>query len=336
MDLAVEEINQEGGVLGDRPLVLEYRDTGTRVEQGKVAARDLIEGQGVYALLGPVSSAVALGLVPIITETETVMLSPAASSPQLTQDGGAYFFRNYPSDVVEGHTMAEFCRKNAIASVAILAADDIFGNGIADVFTDKYEASTRSVVMRENFGPPLTQEQASEMAEAVVDSDAAAVYIAAYQSDVEMILRALDGAGSTIPRLSTSAVTRDIVEAAGEAANGLIFPQTSFNPQDSRNERVRTFVEAYQERYGELPGNYAAHAYDAVHVLAKAIDRSQIRSKMRSAMRNVKHQGVTGMIDFDLSGDVVLAPRLYAILNGEVMTFADYKDAKVGQSILGS
>jgi branched-chain amino acid transport system substrate-binding protein len=336
LELAVSEINAAGGVLGDRPLELVYRDTGTNAENGKVVARELIDNEEVYAIIGPVTSSVALAVTPIMSESEIILLSPAASSPVLTTQGGDYFFRNYPSDVVEGHTMAEFCRKNVIARVAVLEVDDIFGSGIADVFAEKYEASTRRIVAREKFDTGIGLEEAEELAEKVKESDPQAIYIAAYENDVVTLLQALDEIECKGARLATSAVTRSIVDLAGESAEDLIFPQTAFNPADARNDEVVAFVAQYEQRFGSSPGNFAAHAYDAMHVLAKAIDEAVIQSKLRGAMLNVRHRGVTGNIDFDLSGDVVQAPRLYAVLGGEVITFTEYKDAKVGQSILGN
>lgn len=332
--LGAEEVNAAGGVLGGRMIKLEFRDTGTRVDTAVVAARELIETEGAWALIGPVSSSVALGLVPVATETKTVVLSPAASSPQLTTDGGEYFFRNYPSDVVEGSTMAEFCRRLALARVAVVATDDLFGRGISEIFTKKYEAETRRVVMQELFPSGIGASDALELAKRIEAAKADAVYIAAYQPDVAAVLKALASIGGTTPRLATSAVTRGIVETAGEAAEGLVFSQTAFNPAN-KAENVQTFVNAYRAKYGDqLPDNFAAHAYDAVRVLAAAIDKAHLKQEIKNTLWNIQFKGVTGTIDFDLNGDVVQAPYHYAILNGEVVTYEEYRDAKVGQSIL--
>lgn len=333
IDLATEEVNAAGGIKGG-PLVIIYKDTGMRAEAAQVATRELIETEGVTAIIGPITSTVALSVVPIATEKQIVVLSPAASSPRLTQEGGEYFFRNYPSDVVEGHTMAEFCRNLALDRVAVLAADDIFGQGISEIFVDKYEASTREVVLNETFQSGLTPDRASELAQKVKGSDAKAVYIAAYEPDVAEILKALDAAEVEIARLGTSAVTPKIAKLAGEAAEHLIFPQTAFNPMDSSSPIVVNFVNAYKAKYGSDPDNYAAHAYDAVNVLATGLNKVAVPGDLRDLLWTDAFNGVTGRIDFNLQGDIVQAPRLYAILNGERVTYDQFKDALVGQSIL--
>jgi len=331
IELAVEEINAE------RPagpkIVTVYKDTGTNVETAKIAFHELVETENVWAIIGPVSSSVARGLAPLAAQAQVVLLSPAASSPALTSEGGEYFFRNYPSDVVEGYTMAEFCRKLALASVAVVAADDLFGQGIATIFEEKYAAPTRKIVLREYFSSPLDEKRAMEIARKVAASKAEAVYIAAYQPDVAALLLAFDKLGTKIPRLATSAVTAEIVNLAGKAAEHLVFPQTAFDPH-ADNPRVRAFVDAYKAKYGEEPDNFAAHAYDAAKVLVAAIERAQIRKNLKGELWNIRYEGVTGNIDFDLNGDVVQAPRLYAVFNGAVVPYSEFREAMVGRSIL--
>jgi branched-chain amino acid transport system substrate-binding protein len=333
IDLAAEEVNAAGGIKGG-PLVIVYRDTGSRSEAAQVAMRELVETEGVTAILGPITSTVALSIVPIATEKQIVVLSPAASSPRLTQEGGEYFFRNYPSDVVEGHTMAEFCRNLALDRVAVLATNDIFGKGISEIFIDKYQASTREVVLNESFESGLSAERAVELAKKVKSSGAKAVYMAAYEPDVAELLKALESEDVEIARLGTSAVTPKIAELAGEAAEHLIFPQTAFNPMDVSTPNVVNFVNAYKAKYGSNPDNYAAHSYDAVNVLATGLNKVAVPGDLRDLLWTDAFDGVTGRIDFNLQGDIVQAPRLYAILNGQRVSYDQFKEALVGQSIL--
>jgi branched-chain amino acid transport system substrate-binding protein len=343
IELAVEQVNAggpgqapaaEGGVLGGRPVVVEFRDTGTSPETGAAALIDLVETHKLWGVVGPISSSVALRIAPIAADAEVPLVSPAASAPRLTEEGGPWFFRNYPSDLVEGGAMAEFARQLALSSVAIVAVDDVFGEGISEVFVERYEAPTRQVVLHEMFEADLTDEAALELAREVADADAEAVYIAAYQGDVAQILMALDEIDTKVARLGTSAVTREIVELAGESADGLVFPQAAFQPEDANTEQARAFVAAYQERYGGLPDNYAAHAYDATRVLLKAVDNARIRKEVLGALRTIAWNGATGRIDFDLNGDVVQPSRMYAVLAGEVVPYEEFRDAMVGRSIL--
>ncbi len=334
MDLAVEEVNGKGGVLGGAQLRIEYRDTGTNPEKAQVGAIELLD-MGVPAVIGPVASNVALRIAPLFNKKEVVLLSPAASSPRLTKEGGDWFFRVYPSDNVEAHTMADFCRKLAITRVAIVAVDDVFGQGIADVFQQNYEAPTRQVVYRENFKGALAPAEAQKIVREMRRAKAEAVYIAAYQDDMKVLLQAMHDLKCRVARLGTSAVTERMIRALGEAAEGLVFPRPAFDP-NADDPKMQAFARAFRTKYHRQPDIYAAHGYDAVRVIARAIDQAGIATakEIRAQLLTSTFDGVTGRMKFNLNGDVVKVPKIYAVLNGEVVPYEEYRNAKVGKSIL--
>ncbi len=334
MDLALEEVNANGGVLGGAELKIEYRDTGTNPEKAQVGAIELLD-LGVPAVIGPVASNVALRIAPLFNKKEVVLLSPAASSPRLTKEGGDWFFRVYPSDNVEAHTMADFCRKLAITRVAIIAVDDVFGKGIADVFQEHYEAPTRQVVYRKDFKGALTPEAAQAIVREMRRTKAEAVYIAAYQDDMKVLLQAMHDLKCKVARLGTSAVTEQMIEQLGEAAEGLVFPRPAFDP-NADDPKMQAFARAFRTKYHRQPDIYAAHGYDAVRVIARAIDQAGIATpkEIRGQLLTATFEGVTGRLKFNLNGDVVKVPKIYAVLNGEIVPYEEYRNAKVGKSVL--
>ena len=128
LDLALEEINAEGGFKGG-PIQLIYRDDATSPEKGREAVLDLINNEGVEIIIGAVSSPVTLEIAPICEKKEVVLLSPTSSAPRISE-AGEYIFRNYPSDILEGTAMADFARKLGVRRVAIFVAlDNEFGAG---------------------------------------------------------------------------------------------------------------------------------------------------------------------------------------------------------------
>ncbi|UCF68608.1 MAG: penicillin-binding protein activator [Acidobacteriota bacterium] len=334
MDLAVEELNAGGGILGGRSLLVDYHDTGT---QGEIAEREAIDllDSGVAAVIGPAASSVALHLVPLFKQRQIVLLSPAASSPELTSEGGDWFFRVYPSDVGEGIRMANFCRDMVLSKVAVVAVEDSFGKGVADIFTDRYQAPTRRVVYREDFSGRLTSAKAREIARELARSEAEAVYIAAYVDDMADLLKAIDAAKLNIARLATSAVTKQLVAKTGEAAEGLVFPRPAFE-LDNPAPQFQQFLSSYHAKYDEEPDTFAVHGYDAVKVLALAIDKAGAPrpAEIRKELLNLDYDGASGHINFDLNGDVVQHPRLYAIYHGEIVSYERFREAMVGKSIL--
>ena len=94
--------------------------------------------------------------------------------------------------------------------------------------------------------------------------------------------------------------------------------------RDSDDPTVRKFIEAYRAKFDEEPDNFAAHGYDSVRLLLKAMELndSTIPSNVKLAMLNIKDfPGATGRITFDNSGDVVQFPRLFVIRQGSAMPY---------------
>ncbi len=110
----------------------------------------------------------------------------------------------------------------------------------------------------------------------------------------------------------------------GEAAEGVILTQSVFEP-DSEHAHVQKFVTAYRERYGEDPDLFAAEGYDAMKILAVALEaRHSLPGDLPRGLRDEVKEfpGVTGSIQFDEGGDVRKFPRVYGI--GQDLALYDY------------
>jgi branched-chain amino acid transport system substrate-binding protein len=327
LELALDEINSSGGVLKGRRLVIDYRDDGTNPSKARQAVQDLVDTAKVRAVIGTVASEPALGALEAARQREIVLLSPSASSPQLATEGNGWFFRNFPSDSAEGQAVARLCREMGLRSMAVVAVKNVFGRGIAEIFTNELEQGDAKVSYREDFDSPLSETGAAAMAQRIVGSNADGVYIAGYIDDVVSFLGPLRAAGMKGPRFATSAMTPDIVRLAGAAAEKLIFPQ-AFDIEGNRPE-LRRFIEAYRNKFNQPPPTYAAYGYDALRVLAAAIDQTHVAApdEIRAALAGVSYPGVTGRIDFDERGDVVREPHFFVVVRGEVVHFEDLSPA---------
>jgi len=335
MELALEEINANGGVLGGRELTIEFHDTGTDPVTAEIAAREMMD-RGIQIVIGAGASPVSLHLVPLFNKRNVLLVSPSSSSPRLTKEGGDWFFRIYPSDVGEAFRMATFCRENVISRVAVVSVMDSFGEGAADEFVKKYEASTRDVVYRKDFEGSLTDESAQRIVAEMKKSNPEAVYIAAYVDDTATLLRAIDRARLKVARLGTSAITKELVEMAGSAADGIVFPTPSFDPTTSKDPTLKAFVEAYRNKFGEDPDLFSLKGHEVTNVVAQAIDVARLPNSknIRDALLTSEFRVVSGTIQFNLSGDVTQPLKIYAINNGQIVDYDTYREAMVSKSIL--
>ena len=328
MDLALAEVDATGGIMGGRKLEIVYADDASDPKKALEIAKEMVEKKQARALIGGVSSAAALGLTGYVNSKGIVLLSPSASTPELTYAGGEFFFRVYPSDLVEGQAMADMARKLGFQTAAIVASKSAFGQGIADVFEGHFESPNDKVVFREDYDGQMTPEMADAIMLKLKDLKPEVVYLAAYDFDVATLLEAMERAGIGAARFATSAIKPEIVDVAGAAAERLAFPHASFD-LDSGDEAVTRFVTTYRAKYNEEPGAFAAYGYDTVKVMAAALTRTKIASpgEVADQLREISYVGITGSIDFDNHGDVTSQPHYSVISKGKAEHFGKVDSA---------
>jgi ABC-type branched-subunit amino acid transport system substrate-binding protein len=325
-DLAVQQINDAGGVDG-RPIQLLYRDDSTSPELGLTALRELVENERVTTVLGAVSSTVTLRLAPYCERRHVILISPSASATQLT-GAGEYIFRTYPSDVLEGASMADFARDLGLDRVAVLAVANDYGEGLARVFEDRLHASGGSIAATVTF-PEGDQAAIADAVTALQALSPRGLYVPAYIGDLATVLLRLRESKLRPIVLGTSSAAPDLIRRAGPAAENLVFPLPSFDPT-ADSAAVRAFVHAFVARYSAEPDIYAAHAYDSVNLLAAAAARANSwdASKLKDALVRIdNYEGATGRLAFDRNGDVVQYPRLYVVRDGQFVAYDRFVEA---------
>jgi len=315
LEVALDEVHAAGGV-GRRTRLL-YRDDATNPDVGAQATRELIEKEGARILIGAVSSPVTLRIAPLCQSHRVLLLSPTSSSPEIS-GAGDWIFRNFPSDTLEGTSMADFARDLGLARVAVLAVQNEFGAGLSRVFAAHFAGGDSRKVIGSLQYREGDADAFGALAEQVRTLAPDGVYVAGYAEDTAGILAALRAAGFRWMVLGTSSMTLDAVRRAGPAAEGLVFPETAFDPQSPRRA-TRRFVAAYRARFHEDPDRFAAHAYDALKLLVLAMERegSADPESVRKGLNSIEdYAGATGPVAFDENGDVVQYPRLFIVHHG--------------------
>jgi branched-chain amino acid transport system substrate-binding protein len=292
----------------------------------QTAARLLNEAysKGAVAAIGGVTSDEAFAMVKVAEQRDRILLSPSASSPELT-GMSRNFFRVFPSDFVEGTKMATFAAGTLdLDDAVILAIEAPYGQGIQQVFKKEFERHGGKVTEVLEF--PSATTDFSGLIDRVTTLKPGAVYVAAYWNDIVNIIKELRAAGFQGKILTTAAfATPRAVAEAGKDAEGVFFTQTVFEAS-SDAEPSRSFVAAYRAKYGENPDLYAAHGYDAMLVLLEALRQGGPQpSSFWKGMRSIRaFSGVTGALQFDEKGDVKKFPRVYVIKDGEPLNYEVY------------
>lgn len=323
IELAAGQVNHEGGV-GGRQLELRIEDSGGDPQRAAALALELIENDQVPAIIAGGTSAEVLAMAPVASRYGRVLLSPSASSPLLS-GAGKYIFRNYPSDALEGRVMADFAAFTLHAArVLVIASRNTYADGLRNEFSRAFESGQRSTETI-TFTPQKVSYSEVAADAASRSARVQAIYLVGYVSELTPLVLALRAKGVDRPILTTSAAASGaFLHELGVNAETIIFPRPSYDPA-STDPRTASFVAGYEARYGNEPDVYAAHAYDAVGILAKIMAELGPRPDMirRGLVDLRNYPGVSGATTFDENGDVVQPYQLCIIAGGRVAPLQD-------------
>ncbi len=172
VQLAIDEVNENGGFNGADVEVVtgDSGDTSTDIANQTV---DRLLGENVDGIIGAASSGVSLTVIDKIATAGVVMFSPANTSPEFSDyDDKGLYFRNAPSDVLQGAVLAEVIAGDGNATVGIIVLDDPYGGPLADQLTTSLEESGSEVVVRVTYDPQATSFDAEVGEIAAEDADA--------------------------------------------------------------------------------------------------------------------------------------------------------------------
>lgn len=284
---------------------------------------------GVLAAVGGVTTAEALQMVAVADKYDRILVSPSASTPQLTGIS-KYFYRVFPSDAREGATMGNFAtQKLKVKNVVILAKQDPYAKGIQQIFKTEFERYGGEVLDLIEF--PADSSDFSGLMDRVMTLKPEAVYLAAYANDIAQMIRELRARNFKGKLFTTSAFSSpEIVEQVGEAAEGIFLTQAVFEVE-SEEPTIKGFVDAFRAKYGLTPDLYAAHGYDAMMILAESLRKAKGRtsSEFWKGIRSIRDfAGATGTIQFDERGDVQKFPRVYVVNNGALVDYQGEVEAR--------
>jgi branched-chain amino acid transport system substrate-binding protein len=321
VEMAVEDINTAGGVhvfeVGQKLLTLLVRDDRSQPAIGVQAAQELIE-EGVVAVIGAVVSDVTLALAPVFQQAEIILMSPASSTPKLS-NAGDFIYRNFPSDDLEALNTADYVFNVVhVPEAAVIAQQSEFGLGQKNSFIHRFRLLGGRALGQESYPADASAETIAMHVGRLLAEDPPAIYIAGYTADTAMVALAIRDTGSDAPLFGTGAVLPDdLVAAGGDAVEGLAFPQAPFDIESSA-DNVRRFIADYQTKYGMMPDVYAAHGYDAVQMIAQALGEAGTDSQeLRFYLNSMNpYEGLAGVTAFDENGDVRKFHTMYTIQGG--------------------
>ena len=322
VELAVERVNAEGGV-GGHPVQVLYRDAASDRETALREARALVEQEHVPVIIGAATSTITLAVGRYCQNHRVILLSPAASNPQIAYIGD-FVFRNFPSDRLEGRIMAMTMReKFHVDHVKVLYTANEYGQGLHGVFINEFRRLGGNV--DEEFEYPPGTRDFSPILDRMAPLANADLYLIGYASDLVALISQIRERAEPRWLFTVSAVaTPEALKVNGPAMEHVIFLQPYYDP-DSDDPLIRRFVTEFRDRYGEIPDIYAAHGYDALMIIAQTMRLfgTRVEEIQLGLSRLHGFRGVAGLTTFNEDGDVLRFPRLYMIENHRFVPLDD-------------
>ncbi|HEX4561055.1 MAG TPA: ABC transporter substrate-binding protein [Gemmatimonadales bacterium] len=306
-DLAVSQINARGGIGGRHLEVRFLPDSGDPNVAVRIARR-LVDDAAVVAVVGHVTSGITQAAMGVYGSGRNPLpvVSPTASSPDLS-GVSPYFFRTCPTDLSHGPALARFARNTLHAArVAVLFENDDYGRGMKRAFSREFRQLGGTVVSEDPFFA-TTATLEPYLARISKAGGVDVLVVAADPEGGALALKDLRRLGDRVPVIGGDGLAG--VEAETVLAEGTRISLSYL--ADRPGAANANFVAAYaRANHGQRPDDTGAETYDAVNLLAKAIeqvgaDRGAIRDYLAQVGRGrPAYEGVTGTVAFDSLGDV--------------------------------
>ena len=326
VNLAVEEINAAGGVLGSQIQVINADDQGDPTEC--MNAFNSLVSQGVGLIIGSVTSSCTSAITDSANEEEVVLTSPSSTADSITTEDD-YVFRACYADSFQGAIAAAYAKQAGYAKVGVVyCAADTYSKGLYDSFSAACEKYGVEVAAVESTASMDVQDYTNQFA-SMVNAGVELVYAPYYYDVIGPYLvtqaRAAGYTGIIMGADGYDGAPSYVVEGADLTAFNGVYWTNHYDPADE-SAMVQNFVKAFQDKYGEIPMAMSALAYDCVYMYKTAMEAagSADPAAVRDAMadNSLTYECVTGTFTLDESGTPVKGATIvsFASEGSEVTT----------------
>lgn len=314
--IAVSEINAAGGVDG-KSVELIIEDGKCDGEAGASAANKLINVDGVKYIVGGACSSETLGFAPLANTNRVLVISPSATSPDITT-AGDFIFRTAPSDALAGQVAADYAAKTKGAkTAAVIYETTDYAQALAQTFKGAFEVAGGNVAVFEGFNSDDT-DVSSQVLKVQAQSPDAVYVVPQTPASGALVLKQLKATSFSGSVITSEVMASDIlVKEFQEEMEGVTAIEPFF---DQGAAKANKFLDAYRAAYGVAPEFpfFTAGAYSDVYLIVEAINAvgydTSATARYLTSLEN--WEGALGVISFDQFGDVATAYLIKTATSG--------------------
>jgi branched-chain amino acid transport system substrate-binding protein len=325
LQMLVEDLNAKGGVDG-RPIALILKDTGGNPEKAISFAKQLVEEDQVFAIIGPATSGESIAVKPIAEESKTILISCAAAEV-IVNPVLSHVFKVAPKDSFAAEMIFRRMQQMGIKRIGLLSSNTGFGKAGKEQVEKLAPAHGIEIAVSEVY-----DKAATDLTAEVTKLKAANVQ-ALLNWSIEpaqaIVIKNARQIGLGVPIFQSHGFANlQYAKAAGAAAEGVMFPASrivvaeALAPTDPQRPVVAAYKRDYEGRYKEDVSTFGGHAWDALGILVRAVKQAGLdREKARTAIENMKgFVGTAGVFNFapdDHTGLSIDAFEMITVKNGK-------------------
>ncbi len=318
-------INEAGGING-RPLEIVIEDTKGEPAETLKAAKRLVEGSDVLAIVGPSRTGTTMAVIEYMEKVEVPLVSCAAGVP-IVEPVKKWIFKTPQTDRMAIEKIIEYLKEKKITRIASLSDNTGFGKSGRREIEALMPAAGIKVVTLEEYGPKDTTMEIQLTK--IKGTKAQAVVCWGTPPGPAIVAKNMRQLGVSIPLICSHGVANEtFLKIAGEAANGAVLPAgrlivvDQISPDDPQLSLLEDYAERYRAHTGKSPDTFGGHAWDAVELVVKALeevgeDRAQIRDMIEKTTGFVGTGGVFNYSAEDHNGLTKDAFVMVEIVDGK-------------------
>ncbi|MFA5859578.1 MAG: ABC transporter substrate-binding protein [Elusimicrobiota bacterium] len=330
-EMLVKQINTAGGILGKKVQLI-IKDTGASPEKAISFAKQLIEEEKVFAIIGPTTSGETMKIKDICEQGKTLMLSCAAAEV-IVNPVAKYVFKTPQNDSDAVRKIFATMKKLKISKIGVIASNTGFGNaGKAQVEKLATEHSIQ-IIASEVYDKEATD--LTSVLTKLKSQKVQAVVNWSIEPAQAIVAKNMKQMNFNVPLFQSHGFGNiNYVKAAGKAAEGIIFPcgrllvAETLPVTNKQKELLMKYKKDYETEYKEDVSTFGGHAYDAILIISKAIETAGVvdPDKARDAIENTKGLvGTAGIFNFtptDHNGIDINGFEMLTVKNGKFVVYA--------------
>lgn len=330
LKMLVDDINAKGGINGQK-VELIVKDSAGQKEKAVSYAKQLIEEDKVFAILGPTRSGSTLAIKSLCEKSGTLLIS-CASSKMIVDPVAKFVFKTPQNDSLAVRKILGDMKKNNISKIAVAVGGTGFGK-MGKMFSEKLAPEYGiTIVATEVYAPNVT-DLSSLVAKWKGNGDIQAVINWSIVPAQTILAKNMRQAGWDVPLyLSHGFGNIKYVEVGGKAVEGVVFPAGRLLVADSlpdnhpQKKVLVTYKNNYETKFNEPVSTFGGHAYDSFMILVKALEKvgSADSEKVRDTIENMTFVGTGGEFTFtpeDHSGLDINAFEMMTVKDGKFVPY---------------